>query len=102
MYLLPISLNLPSALFSIILISATAMITNQYKNRSEHLIYQRRAQQEKLDTLNGKLKQEFHHKEFAKWENKGSDVEKGAEIKRRLQELRDDAREGPQLQKVTP
>jgi hypothetical protein len=50
------------------------MIMNAYKNRSEHLIYQRRAQQEKLDNLNGKLKQEFYHKEFARWENKGADV----------------------------
>lgn len=61
------------------------MMMSGYKNKSEHLIYQRRAQQEKLDTLNGKLKQEFYHKEFAKWENRGADVEKATEMKRRLQ-----------------
>lgn len=58
-------------------------------HRSQQLIYQRRAQQEKLATLQTKLRQEFHEKEFARWENKGSDVQKANELRQRLKQLRD-------------
>jgi hypothetical protein len=58
-------------------------------HRSEHIIYQRRAQQDKLATLQTKLRQEFHEKEFARWENKGTDVQKANEMRLRLKQLRE-------------
>ena len=43
-------------------------------SRAEHLIYQQRAQAQKLSTLQTKLKQEFHEKEFAVWQSKGKNL----------------------------
>lgn len=60
-------------------------------HRSEQLIYQRRAQQDKLATLQTKLRQEFHEKEFARWENRGTDVQKANEMRMRLKQMRDTA-----------
>jgi hypothetical protein len=44
------------------------------RSRAEQLIYQRRAQEDKLVSMQTKLKQEFHHSEFARWQNKGKQI----------------------------
>ena len=43
--------------------------------RAEQMIYQHRAQEQKLSDMRTKLKQEFHQQEFAKWQNKGKNIE---------------------------
>jgi hypothetical protein len=71
------------------IIIETAVTSNMAMHRSEQLIYQQRAQQQKLATLQTKLRQEFHEKEFARWENKGTDVQKANEMRLRLKQLRE-------------
>jgi hypothetical protein len=58
---------------------------------SERAIYQRRANEDKLNTLSGKLREEFHSKEFARWENKGNVILEGKQQRATLQRLRQDA-----------
>lgn len=57
-------------------------------SRAEQLIYQRRAQEQKLSNMQTKLKQEFHQQEFAKWQNKGKNIEFQNQVKARLGQAR--------------
>ena len=57
-------------------------------SRAEQLIYQRRAQEQKLSNMQTKLKQEFHQQEFAKWQNKGKNLEIQNQLKARLNQAR--------------
>ena len=61
------------------------------RSRAEQLIYQRRAQEEKLVNMQTKLKQEFHHSEFANWQNKGKQIEITNQVKQKLAQLRQQA-----------
>ena len=58
------------------------------RSRAEQLIYQRRAQEDKLVTMQTKLKQEFHHSEFARWQNKGKNIEITNQVRQKLAQLR--------------
>jgi hypothetical protein len=58
---------------------------------SERAIYQRRANEDRLNALNGKLRSEFHEKEFARWENKGTNILQGKQQRAMLQQLRQQA-----------
>ena len=58
------------------------------RSRAEQLIYQRRAQEDKLVTMQTKLKQEFHQSEFARWQNKGKQIEINNQVKLKLNSLR--------------
>jgi hypothetical protein len=58
-------------------------------NRSEQLIYQKRAQEQKLSNMQTKLKQEFHQAEFAKWQNKSKNIEINYQVKQKLAALRE-------------
>lgn len=60
-------------------------------SRAEQLIYQRRAQDQKVSSMQTKLKQEFHEQEFAKWHNKGKNIEVNNQVKQRLASLRQSA-----------
>ncbi len=57
-------------------------------SRAEQLIYQRRAQEQKLSNMQTKLKQEFHQQQFAKWQNKGKNIEFQNQVKARLNQVR--------------
>ena len=57
-------------------------------SRAEQLIYQRRAQEQKLSNMQTKLKQEFHQQQFAKWQNKGKNIEFQNQVKSRLNQVR--------------
>jgi len=57
-------------------------------SRAEQLIYQRRAQDQKLSNMQTKLKQEFHQQEFAKWQNKGKNIEFQNQVKTKLNQAR--------------
>lgn len=57
-------------------------------SRAEQLIYQRRAQEQKISSMQTKLKQEFHQQEFAKWQNKGKNIEIQNQLKARLNQAR--------------
>jgi hypothetical protein len=57
-------------------------------SRAEQLIYQRRAQEQKLSNMTTKLKQEFHQQEFAKWQNKGKNIEINNQVRQKLAALR--------------
>lgn len=57
-------------------------------SRAEQLIYQRRAQEQKLSNMQTKLKQEFHQKEFAVWQNKGKNLEIQNQVKARMNQAR--------------
>ncbi len=57
-------------------------------SRAEQLIYQRRAAEQKVSAMQTKLKQEFHQSEFAKWQNKGKNIEIKNQVKQRLASLR--------------
>lgn len=57
-------------------------------SRAEQLIYQRRAQEQKLSNMQTKLKQEFHEQEFAKWQNKGKNIEFHNQVKARWNQIR--------------
>ncbi len=69
------------------------------RSRAEQLIYQRRAQEDKLVQMQTKLKQEFHHSEFAKWQNKGKNIEINNQIKQKLAALRQNSLNNLQLRK---
>lgn len=58
------------------------------RSRAEQLIYQRRAQEDKLVNMQTKLKQEFHQSEFAKWQNKGKNIEINNQVRQKLAALR--------------
>lgn len=58
------------------------------RSRAEQQIYQRRAQEEKLSQMQTKLKQEFHQSEFAKWQNKGKNIEITNQLRQKLAALR--------------
>jgi len=58
------------------------------RSRAEQLIYQRRSQEDKLVTMQTKLKQEFHHSEFARWQNKGKNIEITNQVRQKLAQLR--------------
>lgn len=60
-------------------------------SRAEQLIFQRRANEQKLSNMTTKLKQEFHQQEFAKWQNKGKNIEVHHQLKNKLQALRANA-----------
>ena len=60
-------------------------------SRAEQLIYQHRAQEQKLSDMRTKLKQEFHQQEFAKWQNKGKNIEMDNKVQQRLMALRQQA-----------
>lgn len=57
-------------------------------NRAQQMIYQRRAQEQKMSNLQSKLKQQFHQSEFAKWQNKGKTIEITNQVKKKLAALR--------------
>ena len=57
-------------------------------SRAEQLIYQKRAQEQKLSNMQTKLKQEFHQKEFAVWQNKGKNLEMQNQVKARMNQAR--------------
>jgi hypothetical protein len=57
-------------------------------SRAEQLIYQRRAQEQKLSNMQTKLKQEFHQQEFAKWQNKGKNIEFQNQVNAKLNQAR--------------
>lgn len=57
-------------------------------NRAQQMIYQRRAQEQKMSNLQSKLKQQFHQSEFAKWQNKGKTIEITNQVKQKLAALR--------------
>ena len=69
------------------------------RSRAEQLIYQRRAQEDKLAGMQTKLKQEFHHSEFAKWENKGKNIEITNQVRQKLAALRQSAQTNLQVRK---
>ena len=60
-------------------------------SRAEQLIYQKRAQEQKLSDMKTKLKQEFHQKEFAVWQNKGNNLELQNQMKARMNQARAEA-----------
>lgn len=68
-------------------------------SRAEQLIYQRRAQEQKLSNMQTKLKQEFHEQEFAKWQNKGKNIEFQNQVKARLNQIRADSQTNLQLRR---
>jgi hypothetical protein len=68
-------------------ISVTSMLSAP-RSRAEQLIYQRRAQEDKLVNMQTKLKQEFHQSEFAKWQNKGKNIEINNQVRQKLAALR--------------
>lgn len=61
------------------------------RSRAEQQIYQRRAQEEKLVNMQTKLKQEFHHSEFANWQNKGKQIEITNQVRQKMAHLRQQA-----------
>lgn len=67
--------------------SVTSMLSAP-RSRAEQQIYQRRAQEEKLSQMQTKLKQEFHQSEFAKWQNKGKNIEVTNQLRQKLAALR--------------
>ncbi len=44
-----------------------------------------------MSAMQTKLKQEFHQQEFAKWTNKGKNIEINNQVKQRLASLRQSA-----------
>lgn len=68
-------------------------------SRAEQLILQRRAQEQKVSTMQTKLKQEFHQQEFAKWQNKGKNIEIQNQVKTRLNNARAEARANLQIRR---
>lgn len=56
--------------------------------RAEKFVSNRRMQEDRINTLQTKLKQEFQMKELAKFENKGKGVAQTNYIKQRLTDLR--------------
>lgn len=71
-------------------------------SRAEQLIYQRRAQEQKVSNMQTKLKQEFHQQEFAKWQNKGKNIEVNNQVKQRLASLRQAAASNLQSRRYSP
>ena len=49
-----------------------------------------------------KLKQEFHQQEFAKWQNKGKNIEINNQVKQRLASLRQAAAINLQARRYSP
>lgn len=68
-------------------------------SRAEQLIYQRRAQEQKLSNMQTKLKQEFHQQEFAKWQNKGKNIELHNQVKARLNQARAESQANLQIRR---
>ena len=68
-------------------------------SRAEQLIYQRRAQEQKLSNMQTKLKQEFHEQQFAKWQNKGKNIQLHNQAKARLNQARAESRANLQLRR---
>lgn len=68
-------------------------------SRAEQLIYQRRAQEQKLSNMQTKLKQEFHEQEFAKWQNKGKNIEFQNQVKARWNQIRAESQTNLQLRR---
>lgn len=68
-------------------------------SRAEQLIYQRRAQEQKLSNMQTKLKQEFHQQEFAKWQNKGKNIEFQNQVKIRMNQVRAEAQTNLQIRR---
>lgn len=63
-------------------------MTSAPRSRAEQLIYQRRTQEDKLVGMQTKLKQEFHQSEFARWQNKGKNIEISNQVRQKLTVLR--------------
>ena len=57
------------------------------------MIYRRRAEEERVGALKTKLNQEFHQKEFASWQNRGSGIQTQQIIQQRVQAARTRARQ---------
>lgn len=68
-------------------------------SRAEQLIYQKRVQEQKLSNMQTKLKQEFHEQEFAKWQNKGKNIEFQNQVKARLNQIRAESQTNLQLRR---
>ncbi len=56
--------------------------------RAEKYVSNRRLQEDRINTISSKLKQEFQYKELAKFENKTKDVAQANYVKSRLTQLR--------------
>lgn len=69
------------------------MLLQRAKTQSERFITSRRAQEESINKLATKLKQESHEKHFANWEIKGQTVFKKQFINNRMSQLREIAQE---------
>jgi len=65
------------------------MFQTSSKTRAEKFVSTRRTQEDKVSSLNSKLKQEFHMKELAIFENRGKNVAQGKYIKNRISDLRE-------------
>ena len=69
------------------------MLLQRAKTQSERFITSRRAQEESINKLATKLKQESHEKHFANWEIKGQTVFKKQFINNRMSQLREIAQQ---------
>jgi len=69
------------------------MLLQRAKTQSERFISSRRVQEESINKLATKLKQESHEKHFANWEIKGQTVFKKQFMNNRMSELREMAQE---------
>lgn len=69
------------------------MLLQRAKTQSERFITSRRVQEESINKLATKLKQESHEKHFANWEIKGQTVFKKQFINNRMSQLREIAQE---------
>lgn len=69
------------------------MLLQRAKTQSERFITSRRAQEESINKLASKLKQESHERHFADWEIKGKAVFQKKFINNRMSELRVQANE---------
>ena len=58
------------------------------KNKSEKFVSNRRLQEDRFNSLTTKLKQDFHAKELAKFENKTKDIIQAQFINKRLADLK--------------
>lgn len=68
-------------------------------SRPEQVIYQKRITEQKLSNMQTKLKQEFHQSEFAKWQNKGKNIEVNNQVKQKLASLRQNSQFNLQIRR---
>lgn len=67
------------------------MLLQRAKTQSERYIASRRQQEESINKLATKLKQENHERAFAAWEVKGQTVDKKNFYKQKMSQLRETA-----------